>query len=61
MIDVLNTLVTTYNTNVIDDLHIDLQTALKKEAELSKQTPNSSGSDREILIQLIKNHYDSRN
>lgn len=58
MIDALNTLVTTYNTNVLDDLHIDLQIALKKEAELSKQTPNSSGSDREILIQLIKNHYD---
>lgn len=58
MIDVVNTLVATYNTNVLDDLHIDLQKALKKEAELSKQTPNPSGSDREILIQLIKNHYD---
>lgn len=59
MIDVVNTLLTTYNTNVLDDLHIDLQKALKKEAELSKQTPNPSGSDREILIQLIKNHYDA--
>lgn len=46
-------LLKTYNTNYLDSIHIDLQEALKKESELS-----SSGAKREILRQLIENHYD---
>lgn len=58
MEDVCKTLLNTYNTNVLDGLDIDLQQALKREAECSEQNPNLSGKNREILIQLIKNHYD---
>ena len=48
-------LLKTYNTNYLDSMHIDLQEALKKESE-EKQL--SSGAKREILRQLIENHYD---
>jgi hypothetical protein len=58
MEDVCKTLLNTYNTNLLDGLDTDLQQALKREAECSEQNPNSSGKDREILVQLIKNHYD---
>ena len=48
-------LLKTYNTNYLDSMPIDLQEALKKESE-KKQL--SSGAKREILRQLIENHYD---
>jgi hypothetical protein len=55
MENVFEKLLKTYNTNYLDSLHIDLQEALKRESE-EKQL--SSGSKREILRQLIENHYD---
>jgi hypothetical protein len=55
MEDVFKKLLKTYNTNYLDSLHIDLQEALKRESE-EKQL--SSGAQREILRQLIENHYD---
>jgi hypothetical protein len=58
MEDVFKKLLNTYNTNLLDSLDIDLQQALKTEATYSEQNPNSSGKNREILRQLIKNHYD---
>ena len=47
-------LLKTYNTNYLDSMNIDLQEALKRESE-EKQL---SGAKREILRQLIENHYD---
>jgi hypothetical protein len=58
MEDICKALLNTYNTNVLDILDTDLQQALKREAECSEQNPNPSGKNREILVQLIKNHYD---
>lgn len=58
MEDVFKKLLNTYNTNLLDSLDTDLQQALKTEATYSEQNPNPSGKNREILIQLIKNHYD---
>jgi len=58
MEDVFKKLLNTYNTNLLDSLDTDLQQALKTEATYSEQNPNLSGKNREILIQLIKNHYD---
>ena len=58
MEDICKALLNTYNTNVLDSLDTDLQQALKREAECSEQNPNPSGKNREILVQLIKNHYD---
>ena len=52
------TLLNTYDTNFLDDLDIDLQQALQKEAECSEQNPNPTGKKREILLKLINNHYD---
>ena len=60
MEDVCKTLLNTYNTNVLDSLDIDLQQAIQKEAECSEQNPNPTGKKREILVQLINNHYDKR-
>lgn len=55
MENVFEKLLKTYNTNYLDSLHIDLQEALKRESE---ENQLSSGSKREILRQLIENHYD---
>ena len=51
-------LINTYNTTILDEMDLDMQEALKEQANNCAHTNKQEGKERTVLKELIRRHYD---